>query len=154
MIFPNFEKFKSLERINLYNLFDEDEPNGNLFSYRHGLRTFEKIGKVIKNSKNCKDVYLHGFKFQGNINEYSDYISKCLNSLAVKKNLLINGKKIKKSEINFKGLNSLELISRIEYSGPKIISSEKNKISVGYFPANIERKKEYLKKFLIKILRK
>ena len=144
--FPNFEKFKSLERINLYNLFDEDEPNGNLFSYRYGLRTFEKIGKVIKNSKNCKDVYLHGFKFQGNINEYSDYISKCLNSLAVKKNLLINGKKIKKSEINFKGLNSLELISRIEYSGPKIISSEKNKLSVGYFSILADEKKEYLKK--------
>ena len=84
----------------------------------------------------------------------SEYISKCLNSLVVKKNLLINGKKIKKSEINFKGLNSLELISRIEYSGPKIISSEKNKLSVGYFSILADQKRFPKKKYLNKISRK
>ena len=80
--FPNFEKFKSLERINLYNLFDEDEPNGNLFGYRYGLSTFEKIGKLIKNSKNLKMFGYMDFKFQGDINYIQTYIKmfKCISS--------------------------------------------------------------------------
>ena len=102
--FPNFEKFKSLERINLYNIFDEYEPNGNLFGYRYGLNTFEKIGKLIKNSKNLKEVWLHGFKFQGDISLYSNSVSTCLNALNTKKNILINGKKIQENKINFKNV--------------------------------------------------
>ena len=145
--FPNFEKFKSLERINLYNIFDEDEPNGNLFGYRYGLSTFEKIGKLIKNSKNLKEVWLHGFKFQGDISLYSNSVSRCLNALNTKKNILINGKKIQENKINFKDVNSIELISKIEeYHNSKIISFEKDKLTLSYFSILSDENKDFQKK--------
>ena len=44
--FPNFEKFKSLKKINLYNYFNEDMREGHLFGYEESSLT-DKFPKLI-----------------------------------------------------------------------------------------------------------
>ena len=65
-----------------------------------------------------------------------------------KKNILINGKKIQENKINFKDVNSIELISKIEeYHNSKIISFEKDKLTLSYFSILSDENKDFKKIF-------
>ena len=63
--FPNFEKFKSLEKINLYNYFTEDQREGQLFNFEDNFFNdyIPKINQVCKNSK-VKEIIIHGYRFK------------------------------------------------------------------------------------------
>ena len=63
--FPNFEKFKSLEKINLYNYFTEDQREGQLFNFEDNFFNdyMPKINQVCKNSK-VKEIIIHGYRFK------------------------------------------------------------------------------------------
>ena len=63
--FPNFEKFKSLEKLRLYNYFDLDEKEGSLFiNYElSGVKLyFKTINQLCKISK-IKDIWIDGYHF-------------------------------------------------------------------------------------------
>ena len=143
--FPNFEKFKSLEKINLYNLFSEEAVDGELFNAAPTdyLKKFEDMGKIIRNFKKLKHIWIHGFDLKGDISFQTEVVQECLEALTKRKKVLINGKNIKTSATssNFKGIKRLELVSKIEqYWEPKLISQDKDKITLNYF-ANIKDKK-------------
>ena len=143
--FPNFEKFKSLEKINLYNLFSEETPEGELFNsgYTNYLKKFENMGKTIKNFKKLEHIWIHGFDLKGDISYQTENVQECLQALAKHKKVLINGKNIKAKATlsNFKGIKRLELVCKVEqYWEPKLISQDKDKITLNYF-ANIKDKK-------------
>ena len=142
--FPNFEKFKSLEKINLYNLFSEETPEGQLFNsaYTNYLKKFEDMGTKVKNFNKLKHIWIHGFELKGDISHQSKNVQECLEALTKHKKVLINGKNIKTTKLNLKGIKKLELICKIEqYWDPKLISQDKDKIILNYFP-NIENKEK------------
>jgi len=61
--FPNFEKFKSLEKLCLYNYFDLDQKEGSLFNHDYDLVDYHKtINQLCKNSK-IKDIWIYGYHF-------------------------------------------------------------------------------------------
>jgi hypothetical protein len=61
--FPNFEKFKSLEKLCLYNYFDIDQKEGSLFNHDYDLVDYHKtINQLCKNSK-IKDIWIYGYHF-------------------------------------------------------------------------------------------
>ena len=62
--FPNFEKFKSLEKLKIYNYFDHDQKEGMLFNYEYGLEDYYQIiNKLCKISK-IKDIWIYGYNFK------------------------------------------------------------------------------------------
>ena len=61
--FPNFEKFKSLEKLRFYNLFDYDQPEGSLFSFEYDFQyEHSKISKFCVDHK-VKDIWIYGYNF-------------------------------------------------------------------------------------------
>ena len=130
--FPNFNKFKSLEKINFYNLFDEEEPNGTFFVNQKSV--YEEIGKVIGKCKKLKDIWIYGFDFKGDIAQYSKNIRECFESLTKNNNVLINGKKIKDIGKTIKNIKKIELVNKVEQiHDAKIIKYENNNITLNYF---------------------
>ena len=67
--FPNFEKFRSLEVLNIYNMFDEEIINGSYFNYYD--KSYKNIESLIKNSKNLKSIWLNGFDYTGSLSQHS-----------------------------------------------------------------------------------
>jgi len=61
--FPNFQKFKSLEKLSIYNFFDTDQKEGALFNYDYDFEDYYKtINHLCKNSK-IKDIWIYGYHF-------------------------------------------------------------------------------------------
>jgi len=61
--FPNFQKFKSLEKLSIYNFFDTDQKEGALFNYDYDFEDYYKtINQLCKNSK-IKDIWIYGYHF-------------------------------------------------------------------------------------------
>ena len=63
--FPNFEKFKAMEKLRFYNLFDADEEEGLLFSFyetdfEDDLKMINDLCKVSK----IKDIWIYGYNFK------------------------------------------------------------------------------------------
>ena len=131
--FPNFKKFKSLEKINFYNLFDEDEPNGTFFINHKSV--YEEINKVIRNCKNIKDICIHGFDFFiEDVLQYSKNVRECLEILKKNNNVLINGKKISSISKNIKNIKKIELYNKTDLiHEAKIIKYQDNNIILNYF---------------------
>jgi hypothetical protein len=60
---PNFEKFKSLEQLDLYNYFREDKESGILFSMFENSDYIKLINKFCRNSK-VKNIWIHGYRYK------------------------------------------------------------------------------------------
>lgn len=130
--FPNFNKFKSLEKINFYNLVDVDEPNGTFFINQKSV--YEDIGKVIGNCKKLRDIWIYGFDFKRGIDQYSQNVRECLESLTKNNNVLINGKKNSNISKTIKNIKKIELVNKIQQiHDAKIIKYENNNIILNYF---------------------
>jgi hypothetical protein len=61
--FPNFEKFKSLEKLRLYNYFDSDQKEGTLFNYDYGFEDYYQIINQLCKKSKIKDIWIHGYHF-------------------------------------------------------------------------------------------
>jgi len=69
--FPNFERFKSLEKLSIYNFFDSEQKEGTLFNDEYGFQDYyETINRLCKNSK-IKDIWIYGYHFN-NTNELAN----------------------------------------------------------------------------------
>ena len=108
--FPNFEKFKSLKKINLYNYFNEDMREGHLFGYEESFfdGQISKINKLIKSSK-IKEIKIYGYDF------------KELNELANTKFLDAALKMTSNTKAKINGIkqNTLKKFQKIHYFLPK-----------------------------------
>ena len=130
--FPNFNKFKSLEKINFYNLLDQDDPQGTFFKYQKNV--YDEIGKVIKSCKKLKDIWIYGFDFKGDIAQYPKKVRECFESLTKNNNVLINGKKISNISQKFKNIKKIQLVNKVEQiHESKIIQYKDNNITLNYF---------------------
>ncbi len=147
--FPNFEKFKSLEKLSLYNYFDYEQKEGTLFNYELGFEDFyETINGLCKNS-NIKDIWIYGYNFK-QANElagtrFLDAALKLTKDTFVKVNGInkstlknVYDKPISSTSVKIK---KLILVNKIEeFYEEKLISQEKDTISLNYF-ASLEDKK-------------
>jgi len=147
--FPNFEKFKSLEKLSLYNYFDYEQKEGTLFNYELGFEDYyETINGLCKNS-NIKDIWIYGYNFK-QANElvgtrFLDAALKLTKNTFVKVNGInkstlknVYDKPISSTSVKIK---KLILINKIEeFYEEKLISQEKDTISLNYF-ASLEDKK-------------
>ena len=99
--FPNFEKFKSLEKINLYNYFTEDQREGQLFNFEDNFFNdyIPKINQVCKNSK-VKEIIIHGYRFK----DLNELTSTRFLDAAIK---LTSNTKAKLNGINQSSLNKI-----------------------------------------------
>jgi len=62
--FPNFEKFKSLEKLKIYNYFDHDQKEGMLFNYEYEFEDYyETINELCKVSE-ITDIWIYGYNFE------------------------------------------------------------------------------------------
>ena len=89
--FPNFEKFKSLEKLSLYNFFRESEKEGSLFD--HELNNEEdllKINTLCKKS-NIKDIWIYGYNFRKANELVGTKFPKLALGLSANLNIKING---------------------------------------------------------------
>ena len=141
--FPNFEKFKSLENINLYNYFSEDQREGELFSFEDNFFKdyIPKINKLCKNSK-IKEIIINGYRFK-DLNElantrFLDTAIKLTSNTKVK----INGinqtslNKILKKPLSAskEKINKIILLNKIEeFYENKLISSKDKTLTLNYF---------------------
>jgi hypothetical protein len=144
--FPNFEKFKSLEKLRIYNYFDPDQKEGSLFNYEYGFEDYyQSINQLCKNSK-IKDIWIYGYNFKQS-NElastrFLDAVLKLTKDTTVKvnginKNTLKNISEKPISSTSVK-INRLELVCKVEeIYDPKLISHENDKVVLNYF-ANIQ----------------
>ena len=147
--FPNFEKFKSLEKLRFYNLFDIDQKEGSLFNYEYGFEDYyQSINELCKNSK-IKDIWIYGYNFK-QANElastrFLDAALKLTKDTIVKVNGInkstlknVYDKPISSTAVKIK---KLILVNKIEeFYEEKLISQEKDTITLNYF-ANLEDKK-------------
>ena len=62
--FPNFEKFKSLEKLKIYNHFDNDQKEGMLFNYEYGFEDYYKIINELCKTSKIKDIWIYGYNFK------------------------------------------------------------------------------------------
>ena len=62
--FPNFEKFKSLEKLKIYNYFDNDQKEGTLFDYEYGFEDYHKIINELCKKSKIKDIWIYGYNFK------------------------------------------------------------------------------------------
>lgn len=141
--FPNFEKFKSLKKINLYNYFNEDMREGHLFGYEESSfdGQISKINKLIKSSK-IKEIKIYGYDFK-ELNElantrFLDAALKITSNTKAK----INGikqntlKKISKNPLFSakEKINKIILSNKIEeFYEPKLTSLKNNCVKLNYF---------------------
>jgi len=146
--FPNFEKFKSLEKLRIYNYFDFDQKEGTLFNYEYGFEDYyQPINQLCKNSK-IKDIWIYGYNFK-QANElagtrFLDAALKLTKDTTVKINGInkstlknISDKPISSTSIK---INKLILVNKIEeFYGEKLISQENDAITLNYF-SNLEDK--------------
>ena len=141
--FPNFEKFKSLEKINLYNFFTEEQKEGELFNYEvnYFKENITKIKKVCKNSK-VKEIFIHGYKFK-NLNELANtrFLDAAI-KLTSNTNAKINGvnqtslNKILKKPLSAskEKINKIILSNKIEeFYENKLISNKDKTLTLNYF---------------------
>ena len=147
--FPNFEKFKSLEKLRIYNYFDSDQKEGRLFNFEYGFEDYHKsINELCKNSK-IKDIWIYGYNFK-QANElastrFLDAALKLTKDTIVKVNGInkstlknVHDKPISSTSVKIK---KLILVNKIEeFYEEKLISQEKDTITLNYF-ANLEDKK-------------
>ena len=130
--FPNFEKFTSLEVLNFYNIFDEENSYGSYFNYSE--KYYQSIKKVIKKSKKLKDILLHGFDYLGSISQYPKSTKQALEVLLDNKKIQLNGHKYKNENYIIKNLKKLVIDNKIEkISKPKINSISKDEVNLNYF---------------------
>ena len=129
---PNFEKFNSLEVLNIYNIFDEENSNGSYFNYSE--THYENIKTVIKKLKNLKDIWLHGFDYSGSISQYPKSTKKALEVLLENKKIKLNGKEYKYEKDKIKNLKTLILDCKIEkIFKTKINSISGDEVNLNYF---------------------
>ena len=62
--FPNFEKFKSLEKLKIYNYFDLDQKEGILFNYEYGLEDYYQIINELCKISKIRDIWIYGYNFK------------------------------------------------------------------------------------------
>ena len=62
--FPNFEKFKSLEKLKIYNHFDNDQKEGMLFNYEYEFEDYYKIINELCKTSKIKDIWIYGYNFK------------------------------------------------------------------------------------------
>jgi len=130
--FPNFEKFRSLEVLNIYNMFDEEIINGSYFNYYD--ESYKNIESLIKNSKKLKSIWLNGFDYTGSLSQYSKDKKKPLEILLNNKKIFFNGKKIEKQEKQIKNLRKIILVNKVQkINNPKLISLLNNEVKLNYF---------------------
>lgn len=140
--FPNYEKFKSLERLNFYNLFDRDEKEGLLFSYDYDFYYhLEKMHELCKNSK-IKDIWIYGYHFK-KANEligtkFLDLVLELIEDTKIR----VNGVSKEKLKLIYKkpfsenssNIKKLSLHYKVEdQEKEKIISHQENSIVLNYF---------------------
>jgi len=140
--FPNFEKFKSLEKLKIYNYFDYDQKEGHLFNYENGFEDYyQKINKLCKNSK-IQDIWINGYSFK-QPNElantkYLDGVIKLINNTKVKLNGINQStlNKISKKPISSskQKINKIILLNKVEeIHDNKLLSLKDNIVTLNYF---------------------
>ena len=151
--FPNFEKFKSLEKLSLYNFFRESEKEGSLFD--HELNNEEdllKINTLCKKS-NIKDIWIYGYNFRKANELVGTKFSKLALGLSANLNIKINGlnnntlQKIQVApfSLSSRKINKLILVNNIdEMYGEKIIKQQDNTLALNYFAILLKKENEKL----------
>ena len=136
--FPNFEKFHSLERLNLYNIFDEEDACGYLFS---GFGdNFKKLGLQIKKFKKLKSIWIHGLDIKGDLFLQPKKIQDSLEEITNYKKVLVNGKYLT-DKYDLSKIKKLELICSVEkYHDTLVFKKDKTEISINYFPSIADKK--------------
>ena len=136
--FPNFEKFHSLERLNLYNIFDEEDACGYLFS---GFGdNFKKLGLQIKKFKKLKSIWIHGLDIKGDLFLQPKKIQDSLEEITKYQKVLINGKYLT-DKYDLSKIKKLELICSVEkYHDTLVFKKDKAEISINYFPSIADKK--------------
>ena len=147
--FPNFEKFKSLEKLSLYNYFDYEQKEGTLFNYELGFEDYYEIINGLCKNSNIKDIWIYGYNFK-QANElastrFLDAALKLTEDTIVKVNGInkstlknVYEKPISSTAVKIK---KLILVNKIEeFYEEKLISQEKDTISLNYF-ASLEDEK-------------
>ena len=140
--FPNYEKFKSLEKLNFYNLFDRDEQEGLLFSYDYDFYyNVKKIHELCKNSK-IKDIWIYGYHFNKANELVGTKFLDLILELIEDTNIQVNGvskdklKLIHKKPFSEKSSNIKKLLLQYKVEDQdkeKIISRQENNIVLNYF---------------------
>ena len=140
--FPNYEKFKSLEKLNFYNLFDRDEQEGLLFSYDYDFYyNAKKIHELCKNSK-IKDIWIYGYHFNKANELVGTKFLDLILELIEDTNIQVNGvskdklKLIHKKPFSEKSSNIKKLLLKYKVEDQdkeKIISHQENNVVLNYF---------------------
>ena len=69
--FPNFEKFKSLEKLKIYNYFDLDSVEGILYNYDYEFNDYHQIINELCKVSKIKDIWIYGYNF-GKVEELTN----------------------------------------------------------------------------------
>jgi len=151
--FPNFEKFKSLKKLSLYNFFDEENKEGSLFKYEE-LKNEDllRINTLCKES-NIRDIWIYGYNFKKANELVGTKFSKLALKLSANLNIKINGlnkntlQKIQEApfSLSSRKINKLILVNNIEkIYGENIIEQQDNTLILNYFAILREKEDEKL----------